>query len=286
MVCCGGTKGRSVYALSMNQAERRFVKTVWGYYDRHGRRSLPWRLTKNPYHILVSEIMLQQTQVDRVIPKYRDFLKVFPTAEILARASLGDVLRTWQGLGYNRRAKMLHETAKQITTKFGGKFPHNKSQLLELPGIGPYTAGAIMAFACNTPTVLIETNIRSVYIHHFFNDSTDVHDTELLKIIERTLDTEKSRKWYYALMDYGSYIKKTYGNPNKRSKQYVSQTVFKGSDRQMRGAILRYLIKNTCTRKQLHTKLGFEDVRVDAQLVKLESEGLIQKQGRVYALPT
>lgn len=269
----------------MNKKEQQFVQTVWEYYLREGRHDLPWRKTHNPYRILVSEVMLQQTQVERVIPKYREFLKQFPALAQLARAPLGDVLRVWQGLGYNRRAKMLHECAKQIDSVYNGSFPRDFDALVILPGIGSYTAGAIMAFVWNTPVPLIETNIRSVIIHHFFKNDTDVSDTEVMHIVARTLDTENPREWYYALMDYGAYIKRTYGNQNSRSKHYTRQSVFKGSDRQIRGVILRLLILSPHTRMQLLTALPFEDIRVDAQLEKLIEEGLVRKRRTTYSIP-
>lgn len=270
----------------MTKKEQQFVRVVWEYYERHGRRSLPWRHTHNPYRILVSEIMLQQTQVERVIPKYREFLRHFPTLKTLAHASLGDVLRVWQGLGYNRRAKMLHACARTVVTERKGRLPTTHSALMELPGIGHYTAGAVMAFAWNQPLPVIETNIRSVYLHHFFTDATDVPDSALMPYIERTLDTTRVREWYYALMDYGVYVKKTVGNPNSRSKHHVVQSTFKGSDREIRGAILRALLHMEMTRQSLHQALPFEDVRVDAQLECLTKEGMIMKvwRGR-YALP-
>ncbi len=269
----------------MNKKEQTFVKTVWDYYKRHGRASLPWRKTKNPYRILVSEIMLQQTQVDRVIPKYQSFLKKFPTVQSLADASLGDVLREWQGLGYNRRARMLHECAKIVVKEHKGKFPKTHEELVKLPGIGHYTAGAVMAFAYGESVPVIETNIRSVYIHHFCNDETDVEDKEILKRVEKTLDKENVREWYYALMDYGLYIKKEFGNPNSKSKHYAKQSKFEGSDRQIRGAILRALSAGEESRKMLHKKLNFDYQRIDEQLEKLEREEMIVKGARAYKLP-
>ncbi len=269
----------------MTKKEKQFIETVWDYYKRHGRRSLPWRLTRNPYRILVSEIMLQQTQVERVIPKYQNFLRCFPTLESLSEASLGEVLREWQGLGYNRRAKMLHECTKQIVSDHGGRFPRTYAVLITLRGVGHYTAGAIMAFAWNKPTPIIETNIRTIFIHHFFNDATDVDDKEILEIVERTLDRENSREWYYALMDYGVYIKKEFGNPNSRSKHYIKQSAFKNSDRQIRGAILRLLSSDSCTRIKILKKLLFNDIRVDAQLEKLIKEGMIEIKNQKYRLP-
>ncbi|MFT7506888.1 MAG: A/G-specific adenine glycosylase [Acidimicrobiales bacterium] len=273
----------------MNKEEREFVKTVWDFYESHGRRSLPWRKTKNPYKILISEIMLQQTQVERVLPKYSAFLKEFPTAQKLADSSLGDVLTQWQGLGYNRRAKMLHNCAKAVVASGNGKFPDTFIELQKLSGVGPYTAGAVMAFAYNTPVPIIETNIRSVFIHHFFNDKTDVTDAQLVRYIEPTLDSQNPREWYWALMDYGAHLKKTNGNPNSQSKHYTKQSKFQGSDRQIRGAIVKTLAKGGCpyNRALLLKSLNqFEDIRVDIQLEKLLQEGMVVKTKRSYHLPT
>jgi A/G-specific adenine glycosylase len=269
----------------MNARERRFCTEVWEYYVRHGRRSLPWRTTKNPYRILVSEIMLQQTQVERVVPKYRSFLKQFPTVHALAEAPLGEVLRTWQGLGYNRRAKMLHQCAQKVVSEYRGIFPKTHAELVKLPGVGHYTAGAVMAFAFGTAVPIIETNIRSVYIHHFFKDDVAVADREILKIVERTLDHSNVREWYYALMDYGVHVKKEFGNPNTRSKHHAVQSTFKNSDRQIRGAIIRFLTQQRATRLKLHAALPFDMQRIDEQLEKLEREGLIQKTRKLFSLP-
>ncbi len=269
----------------MNRKEQKFVNEVWEYYRRHGRQSLPWRLTPNPYHIVVSEIMLQQTQADRVIPKYKSFLKRFPTWKALARAPLGDVLREWQGLGYNRRGKMLHELGREVSQNYRGTLPKDVETLISLPGIGPYTAGAVLVFAFNTPVPIIETNIRSVYLHHFFLDETDITDAEIVRLIVLTLDVKNPREWYYALMDYGVYIKKTYGNPNRRSKHYASQSTFKGSDREIRGAILRVLSEQPYTREKLLKLLPFEDIRIDAQLVKLMKERMIIQTSKKFSLP-
>ncbi len=269
----------------MDVAEKKFVATVWEYYRKNGRHTLPWRKTKNAYRILVSEIMLQQTQVDRVIPKYKNFLKKFPTVQKLSEAPLGEVLREWQGLGYNRRAKMLHECARTIVRERKGKFPKTYTELVRLPGIGNYTAGAVLAFAFNTSIPIIETNIRAVVIHHFFRDTTDVTDTEILSIVTRTLDSKNSREWYYALMDYGAYIKKEFGNPNSRSKHYTKQSTFKNSDRQIRGAVLRLLAQGRCTRKKVHAELSFDIDRIDAQVERLMEEGMIVRTKSTYTLP-
>ena len=272
----------------MNARERKFVATVQQYFVAHGRHTLPWRKTHNPYRILVSEIMLQQTQVERVVPKYQHFLKLFPTVQALAVASLGEVLSAWQGLGYNRRAKMLHQCAQLIVADLQGKWPTTHEGLLALPGIGPYTASAVLAFAYNIPTPLIETNVRTVYIHHFFSNETAVPDSALLPIIMRTVDTENPRTWYAALMDYGSHLKATVGNKSRASTGHTKQSTFAGSDRQIRGAIIRHLVAVATaeTEQKMQQALPqFAVIRIRTQLQRLEAEGLVVgKRGR-YQLP-
>ncbi len=270
----------------MISAEKRFVQTVWEFYTSKGRHTLPWRQTKDPYRILVSEVMLQQTQVDRVMPKYQEFLKAFPTFAVLADAPLGAVLGHWQGLGYNRRAKMLHECAKAVVSEYRGKLPKDEAKLRALPGIGPYTARAVLAFAFGIAEPLIETNVRTVYIHHFFTDETDVTDAMLLPYIERTLPLDNPRAWYYALMDYGSYLKRTVGNNITKSKHYTKQSTFKGSDRQIRGAIIRQLTTfGSLSYKKLLAALTFDELRVAAQLERLIEEGMVVKVKQSYSLP-
>lgn len=229
----------------MKETIENFQKTVWHYHKKN-RRDFPWRETHNPYHILVSEIMLQQTQTVRVVTKYKEFLDRFPTVEKLAKAELREVLHLWQGLGYNRRAKFLYECAKQIVENHGGKFPKDLNALKRLPGIGQSTAGAVLNFAFNIPTPFIETNIRTVFIHHFYHDKAqNVSDKEMLELINRTLDTDKPREWFYALYDYGSFLKSTLDtDPAKRSKIYKKQSSFKGSFREKRSFVLRLLLNN------------------------------------------
>jgi len=275
---------------SRTKKERAFIRAVKAFYTKEGRHNLPWRKTTNPYSIVVSEVMLQQTQVERVIPKYKEFVKQFPTVQVLARAPLRAVLIGWQGLGYNRRARMLHECAKEVVRAHKGIFPKTYADLVNLPGIGPYTAGAVMAFSYNEAVPMIETNIRSVYLHHFFKDKKDIPDTELMPIIERTLDVQNPRVWYWALMDYGTYLKRVHGNQNRRSKHYKKQSKFKGSDRQIRGAVLRQLTEHSATFEQLHERTAVSKPRLKKQLEKLAAEGLIttrtQKGEARYTLPT
>lgn len=261
-----------------------FRKEVKAHFDTHGR-DLPWRRTRDPYAILVSEIMLQQTQVERVIPKYFLFLKTFPTIQDLARASLGDVLRLWSGLGYNRRAKLLYVCAKEVMGKYAGALPKEYSELLSLPGIGPYTAGAITAFAYNKPLVMIETNIRAVYLHCFFRDKEDVSDRELLPLIEKTLDRKNPRLWYNMLMDYGSFIKHRYGNPNRKSTHHVVQKKFKGSNRQIRGKILHLLVESKRSKKFFIRVAGIPAEVFGVQIKKLEREGLVAYSNGAWSLP-
>ncbi|MFA5876990.1 MAG: A/G-specific adenine glycosylase [Candidatus Paceibacterota bacterium] len=262
-----------------------FRKIVLTFFKKKGRHTLPWRHTHDPYKILVSEIMLQQTQADRVIPKYKLFIRKFPTVQALATASLGDVLREWQGLGYNRRAKMLHEAAKVIVTNYGGKVPTLYSELVELPGIGDYTAKAVRVFAWNEPEVMIETNIRTVFIHHFFPNKVAVSDKELHPYMGEFLDTKNPREWYFALMDYGSYLKKIVPNPSRNSAHHTKQKSFKGSDREVRGAILRALVSRSKSLPALLKELNFPQDKIKRQITALKKEGLIVIRKNKAQLP-
>lgn len=256
---------------------------VWEHFHTFGRHSLPWRKTKDAYKILVSELMLQQTQVQRVLPKYAEFLKRFPNTQALAAAPLGEVLKVWQGLGYNRRAKFLHQAAQEVVRSNGGRLPSTEAKLLLLPGIGKATASALMAFAFNKPTTYLETNVRSVYLHYFFRNTKGVGDAELLPLIARAAEGQDSRTWNWALLDYGVYVKTTFGNPNVKSKHYTKQSRFEGSDRQIRGQILRILSDGATQESELLLELGQEAQRVRKILKSLLEEGLISKRrGRLY----
>lgn len=239
-----------------------FQQIIYDYYKVFGR-PFAWRIQNTtpranitPYHIFVSEVMLQQTQTKRVTPKYEAFIKRFPTWQALANAPQFDLLETWQGLGYNRRALSLQKSALIITKEHGGVVPENPEELIRLPGIGKATAASIPAFAYNKPTVFVETNIRVVFFHFFLQEQENISDNEILDLVEQTLDRENPRAWYYALMDYGVMLKAQGINPINKSKHYHKQSKFKGSDREIRGTILKILLKeNGIQEKDLFKKL-------------------------------
>jgi A/G-specific adenine glycosylase len=220
-----------------------FQKEIYRYFEKSGRQ-LPWRKTRTPYKILISEIMLQQTQVDRVIEKYERFIEAFPDFHSLNRASLSEVYSIWQGLGYNRRALALKRIAETVIDDYDGQLPDTIEKLSSLPGIGAATASSICAFAFNKPTIFIETNIRTVFIYHFFRRRRTVADAEIAAISEKVLDKNNPRQWYSALMDYGAMLKKKYPGLLKKSAQYKKQSPFQGSRRQLRGKVLRMLLEN------------------------------------------
>jgi len=252
-----------------------FRKTVYDYYQNYGRH-LPWRATKDPYKILVSEIMLQQTQVPRVIEKYNTFLKHFPTIRRLSQASLRDVMAAWQGLGYNRRALSLHKLAGSVMDDYQGRIPDDPSQLIALPGIGRATAHAICAFAFNKPVVFLETNIRTVFIHHFFAHTSKVDDSSIIPFVRDTLDEKNPRKWYSALMDYGTDLKKRFPNVTRQSSAYTRQPPFRGSDREIRGMIMRMALQpGGCCEEALVKTKGIPRSRLKAVVKRLLEEGLV-----------
>jgi A/G-specific adenine glycosylase len=259
-----------------------FRQIVLDHYRAFGRR-MPWRETTDPYRVLVSEVMLQQTQVDRVRPKYGAFLEAFPDVEALARASPADVLRVWQGLGYNRRALALQAAAARIVTEFGGRVPDDPVALETLPGIGPATAAAIVAYAFDQPTVYIETNVRRVFLHFFFRDRTGVPDAELRPLVERALDRDRPREFYWALMDYGTMLARNGPNPNRRSAHHVVQPPFEGSARQLRGRTLKVLLATGGLGVEgLAEATGATAHRLAPILAQLRKEGFVAEDGPIY----
>jgi A/G-specific adenine glycosylase len=253
---------------------------------------MPWRevasltVKDRGYRVIVSEFMLQQTQVSRVLHKYDQWMKTWPTIDDFMNATLADVLVLWSGLGYNRRAKYLSQALRIMYEKYNGLVPNTTQELVALPGVGKNTAGAIRAYVFNEPVLFIETNIRTVYLHEFFKESKVlVTDAQLLAIVEQTLDKNNPREWYYALMDYGTYIKKQYGSSLQKAASHKKQSVFHGSKRQVRGRVLAMLTEYTRISKQdLHAKVL--DGRLNEVLADLQDEGLIVKtlHGQ-YSLP-
>lgn len=251
-----------------------FLGLVYEYYGAHGRK-LPWRVPEpngrfDPYKILVSEMMLQQTQVRRVEPKYQAFLANYPNVDKLARARLAEVLKLWSGLGYNRRAKYLWEAARQLTSN---NEPWTIDDLTACKGVGYNTAAAVLVYAHNHPYVFIETNIRTVLIHHFYANKVSVNDKELGKTLSRVIDRSNPREFYWAMMDYGAWLKRSAGNAASKSKHYRRQGVFKGSQRELRGRILRLLLQGPKITRELAEST--QDERIVEVLNALELEGFI-----------
>lgn len=271
--------------MTQNKEIKAFQAQIWAFYGHSGRHNLPWRKTKNAYKILVSEVMLQQTQVSRVLEKYPEFLRTFPTIQTLAEAPLAQVLGVWQGMGYNRRALALKRLAEEVVKNQKGKIPRGRAELEALPGIGSYTAGAVRAFAFNEPEVFIETNIRRIFIHHFFGDKQGIHDKEITPLVEATLDHTRPREWYWALMDYGAHIPKTTANPNKKSKHYTKQKPFEGSHRQVRGKVLKFLTaKGKCTIAVCARELELTPEKTKEVLSELTHEGFAILNRTTYAI--
>jgi A/G-specific adenine glycosylase len=227
--------------------------------------------------------MLQQTQVERVKIKYAEFLSAFPTLTELASAPLEDVLRIWQGLGYNRRALALIRCAGEIINRFNGQFPREIAELESLPGIGPYSARAVAAFAFGTAEPLIETNIRTLFIHFFFHGRDKVTDREIMPLVAATLDRHNPREWYYALMDFGVWLKQLHPNPGRRSRHHVQQSRFEGSNRQLRSRLLRSVIAGPgISAVGLAEQLEAGQGDVERNLADMEREGFLRQTNGRY----
>ncbi|MFX1444266.1 MAG: A/G-specific adenine glycosylase [Promethearchaeota archaeon] len=221
--------------------------------------------------------MLQQTQTRRVSEKFLNFVRKFPNFKALSESSLEEVLKAWQGLGYNRRAIALKKIAETVITEYEGILPDSIEILKSFPQIGHNTASSIAAFAFNKPSIFIETNIRRVYIYFFFPQKQKVDDKNILPIVKKTIDNENPREWYYALMDYGVMLKKKYPELNKRSRTYRKQSQFKGSDREVRGKILKLILNHkSYSTSKLIKKLEINQNKLTKILVQLQQEGFIQ----------
>ena len=277
--------------ISLERLEE-FSATVWER-GRELYRDLPWRDTHDPYAILLSEVMLQQTQVSRVMGRWEQWLETFPTIADLASAPLPPVLELWQGMGYNRRALNLKRCAEEVVAMHDGVVPSDKKALLALPGIGPSTSAGVRIFAFRQPDMYLETNVRAVFIHELFPGRESVADKELVSLVEATCPQDaRVRAWYYALLDYGAYLKKTMPNPTRRSKHYTRQSKFEGSHQQKRAYLLRRVIDDALSTEDLARDLAqserasgrqepsVEEVR--AILDELEREGFVMRRGDAW----
>ncbi len=253
-----------------------FRKAVLEFYAREGRL-FPWRNINDPWAILVSELMLQQTQTSRVEPKFRAWMERFPDAASVAEADLASVYEAWRGLGYNSRALRLRETARTCAEQYAGVPPQDEKLLLELPGVGRYTARAVLAFAYGVPSAFLETNIRAALILHFFPGMEKVRDRDLEAAAQDVLDQSDPRNWYYALMDYGAWLKKHEPNPSRKAATYTRQSKFEGSLRQARGAVLRALSEQgPLVIADFAAESGIEYGRLKTAAAALVRDGLVR----------
>jgi A/G-specific adenine glycosylase len=263
-----------------------FRRIIYSYYEEAGR-AFPWRQNTDPWGVLVSEFMLQQTQTGRVVPYWNRWMRLWPSPQDLAGAPVETVMREWSGLGYNRRARYIKDSAVKIVEDYKGLVPGTPFELQTLPGIGPYTAGAIACFGYNYPAVFIETNIRAAALYFFFQGRDGVKDSELLPVLEDVMDRENPRKWHWALMDYGAALKKLTVNPNRKSAHYARQSAFEGSFRQLRGMVIRALaFRGPSTAEDLicHTGITKEELykvteTLKKDLMVAEKEGVYRIAG-------
>jgi A/G-specific adenine glycosylase len=270
----GGNRGRSLR------------KAVLEHYLKH-RRDFPWRRTRDPYRIMVSEFMLQQTGTGRVREKYAAFIKRFPKLKSLSSASVAEVLAAWKGLGYNRRALRLLETAEIIEREYDGRVPRELDALLRLPGIGRATACAILVFSFNQPHAFLETNIRRVFLHFYFRGRGNVRDVRILPLVEATMDMINPRDWFAALMDYGAALSLKEPDPNRKSAHRRRQGPFEGSVRQARGKVLELLLsKGRATERVIARAAGRKPEEMRAILLRMTEEGFLEKRKGMFSLKT
>ena len=261
-----------------------FQKIIYSYFKQYGR-DFPFRKEINPYNVVVSEMMLQQTQTSRVVEKFQQFIRKFPDFQSLANSPLNDVLKIWQGLGYNRRAVALKKIAEKVVNEFDEILPADVEILKSFPQIGHNTASSIVAFAFNMATFFIEVNIRRVYIYFFFPGKSSIEDRVIMPIVRKTIDSSNVRKWYYALIDYGVMLKKTHPELNKRSAHYRKQSKFKGSNREIRGKILKLLIASgNLTEADILRELEVNSKRLQEILSLLIKEGFIKQENHQFSI--
>ena len=275
---------RATRSLPPADALESFRAAVWYFYRANGRE-MPWRGIDDAYGVLVSEVMLQQTQVVRVTARWVDWMTVFPTIDALAAAPLAVVLERWQGLGYNRRAVALKRCAEQVAERFGGVLPADPAVLATLPGIGPATAAAVVDYAYEVPAPFIETNVRAALIHGFFADADDVPDRDLRPIVEAVWDRDDPRGWGYALTDYGAHLKRTLPNPSRRSRHHVRQSPFAGSRRQKRARLLRAVLARPWSDTDAYAgETGVAAGEASELLEALAAEGFLRRSGEEWSV--
>ena len=272
--------------MTISEKKKVFNRIILHWYKKN-RRSMTWRETCDPYKILVSEIMLQQTQVDRVRKKYDEFLKAFPDVATLARASRADVLRVWSGLGYNRRALYLHECAKTIVKDHAGKFPNTYDALIALPGIGRSTAGALLAFVFDRDVPMIDTNIRRILVRIFYKGKNMPNDKALYEFASDLIPKGRGRVWNYALLDIGATLCRARGHslscPLMQLHGRVGDFVYKkpqqkflGSRRYFRGQLLRMLVEQkSVSMAQAERELKLSESELHEVIEALKSERII-----------
>ena len=271
-----------------------FQRKVKAMGEEH-HRELPWRYIDDPYAVLVSEVMLQQTQVKRVLDYWPRFMRTFPSIDALASSEVSLVLEMWQGLGYNRRALALRKSAEICSRDYKGNLPVSYDELVALPGIGPATAAGVLSFALQKPSMYLETNVRTVFLHELFPGECDVHDKLIEPLVRRSCPNVDPRSWYYALLDYGAYLKATNPNPSRRSKHHSKQSKFEGSRRQKRAEILRMvlasegmaepqIVRELTDFEREHKREAPDESLVEDILSDLLSEGFLRFENGLYSV--
>jgi A/G-specific adenine glycosylase len=291
----------SVDPLFSAAAVTRLHAEMLGWYAANAR-DLPWRRTTNAYAILVSEVMLQQTQVRRVIPRYFSFLERFPDLETLASSALKDVLEEWSGLGYNNRAERLRRCAQAVVSARGpggagravsrpeatadpdgrAALPADLRSLQALPGLGPYTARAVLIFAQNADLAAVDANVRRVLTHEL-RLPHDLSVPALQSVADAVLPPGRSRDWHNALMDYGALVLTSRATGIAARAR---QAPFAGSRRWWRSRVVRALLADgPQTAADLGSTLSLDDERLEELLNLLERDGIVERRGDVVAVP-
>lgn len=273
--------------MKLEQKQIREFQTNIFVWWKKNKRDLPWRHTHDPYKIMVSEVMLQQTQVSRVLAGYREFIERYPTVKVLAKASTSDVVKIWKGMGYNRRALYLKQAARAVVDRYGGTFPKSEKELVKLPGLGTYTARAILVFAYRQNTACVDTNIRQIITHYFFDEKPQ-KPSIIQAVADQLLPLGKSWEWHQALMDFGALelnvSRVTYHVSRKKT------IPFRQSNRFYRGRIIDRLregkIREASLITEFQTTYGKSREFILTIIAGLARDGLLARFARgVIGLP-